>query len=357
MERIPPDELNQIVNEIAAGLGETEPFPIKQIKRIVLVCGIPFARELYEATMAIEAEGGMMLPDNSRRRTTGGIYYHLARTKLSDEQRKLIFPPPKRNKDKNQGKIVSKPLISWVGRIALIQSLLSEQGEIRSMKVTLVGRPGRIAKRPEVVVTTMSYAIKGANLPKGIPTPPDTPTLYTIYMSPKQWAKIEKAIADPSDNLLVEGLCTFDPQTNSMAVFASLVRSEHLDLEAKQNAAKKPASPANAPAEKALAAEVATPSSDLPTPKVVSSTPPKKSRIAAMTAEPVAAPVVPVNPDLPPDAARKMSELQASAVLFRQKVATIQGKPAGQQFGLEMTQKLLKNVEDEIAALEKKHAK
>ena len=74
-----------------------------------------------------------------------------------------------------------------------------------------------------------------------------------------------------------------------------------------------------------------------------------------MQPEQVVAAVAPLNPNLPPDVARKLNELRSSASLFRQKVATIQGKPVGQQFGLEMTQKLLKNVEDEIAALEKKH--
>ena len=39
-----------------------------------------------------------------------------------------------------------------------------------------------------------------------------------------------------------------------------------------------------------------------------------------------------------------------------QKLAVIEAKPAGQQFGLEMTQKLLKNVEEEISTLEAQYA-
>jgi hypothetical protein len=85
----------------------------------------------------------------------------------------------------------------------------------------------------------------------------------------------------------------------------------------------------------------------------------KKSRIAeALAALPAqsVAPAVQTPSGFPPDAAQKLNELYASASLYRQKMATLQAKPAGQQFGLEMTQKLLKNVEDEIAALEKKYA-
>jgi hypothetical protein len=65
--------------------------------------------------------------------------------------------------------------------------------------------------------------------------------------------------------------------------------------------------------------------------------------------------VAPDLPNAPHDVTQKLTELYASASLFRQKIATIQSKPPGQQFGLEMTQKLLKNVEDEIAAIEKKY--
>jgi uncharacterized coiled-coil DUF342 family protein len=48
-----------------------------------------------------------------------------------------------------------------------------------------------------------------------------------------------------------------------------------------------------------------------------------------------------------------LNELRAAADLYRQKIAKLETQPADERFGLEMTQKLLRNVEVEIASLEK----
>jgi hypothetical protein len=47
-----------------------------------------------------------------------------------------------------------------------------------------------------------------------------------------------------------------------------------------------------------------------------------------------------------------LRDLNAAADLYREKIASIETQPAGQQFGLEMTQKLLREVEDKISTLE-----
>ena len=353
---IPQEEVDALVKELAGLLGETEKGPIKQIKRIIRYCGLDFARTMYQETADIEAKGGLFLVKQERRRTPGGVFFYLIREKVSEELRDAIFPPFKSYQKANKRPAVGIPLFKWKDRIALIESLKVDQGEIKSMKVILSGRPGSIEKRSEVVVTTMSYIATVPNLPRGIPTPPETPTLYTIYMAPKQWEKIEGSMADPADILMIDGVCAFDPDTNGMAVFATTVRSELSEIKAKEAAAaEKPPKPVKA----------AKPESDKTDGKAKVAAPAqspqgqgkavKKSRIADMQPEPVVVAAAPFDPNLPPDVARKLNELRSSASLFRQKVATIQGKPPGQQFGLEMTQKLLKNVEDEIAALEKKH--
>jgi len=360
----PSAEVKEYANELAVLLNETETVPMKQIRRVVHICGIDFAREIYKATAEIEDQGGMMLTDNSRRRTRGGVFFYLVRTRVDEKQRQIIFPTYKSAKAvaaKHKAPL-GVPLLKWDERIAIIQSLQSEQGEIKSMKVILTGRPGSVEKRPEVVVTTMSYVADAENLPRGIPIPPPNPTLYAVYMSPKQWERVEASIADPADTLTIDGVCAFDPETNGMAVFALAVRSEFVEakmreeqkaLAAKEKAAKAAASPKAPNDGTAPAAKPAKPAAP-PQPQAKSSG--KKSRIADLQPAPIAAaPAVQLNPNLPPDVARKLTELYASASLFRQKVATIQAKPAGQQFGLEMTQKLLKNVEDEIAAIEKKY--
>ncbi len=279
--------------EIANKLGERRNGVIRLIRRIVSQCGEDFAREMYAATAEIEANGGMMLPDNSRRRTQGGIFFKLVRAKLDNNTRNKVFYGIAD---------VGVPLMSWTDRIAIVQALQTEQGVIESMRISLRGRPGRIEKRPEVIITTMSYLPVVDNLPRGIPKPPSTPTTFAVYVAPKQWEKVETAITDPD--------------TQSMAVFATEVLTEQLlaKTRAAQSKADKPVKA-------------------------------KKPPVAEL-----------VNPNLPPDVAHKLSELQASATLFRQKVTSILSKPAGQQAGLEMTQKLLKNVETEIATLEQKYA-
>ena len=352
-----PPEIHELIKELATLLEETDPVPIKQIRRIVLICGADFAREMYKATEEVEAQGGMMLRDNSRRRTRGGVFFHLVRNKVDAEKRQIIFPGANRGKSANQSIPLGVPLLTWEDRIALIQSLQSGQGEVKSMKIIMSGRPGAVEKRAEVIVTTMSFIASAPNLPRGIPTPPTTPTMYAVYMAPKQWEKVEKSIADPADNLLIDGICAFDPDTNSMAVFALTVRSELMEAKAKEEKKPPPKPPkppkAAAPAAEGKAAAAPKKAGAASGQQQGKST--IRSRIADLEPEPVVAAPVPINPNLPPEVGRKLSELYTSASLFRQKVATIQGNPAGQQFGLEMTQKLLKNVEDEIAALEKKY--
>jgi hypothetical protein len=361
--QIPREEVEALVKELAGLLGETTTGPIKQIKRIIQYCGTDFARNLYKETEEIEAQGGMMVAKLERRRTKGGVFFHLTRQKISDELHSVIFPQYKNNKrGNNKRPPLGIPLFKWKKRIAIIESLKADQGEIKSMKVTLSGRPGSIEKRPEVIITTMSYTVTVQNLPREIPRPPETPTLYTVYMSPKQWESIEESMADPADTLLIDGVCAFDPQTSSMAVFATTARSELSEAKAKAKtaaaaaAAKPPkpakeAKPAKSTSDKA-AVKAKSPAQSQPQGQSKDA---KKSRFVDTQPETIAVNDVPLNPNLPPDAARKLNELNASATLFRQKVDNLLAKPPGQQFGLEMTQKLLKNVEDEIAALKKKH--
>jgi hypothetical protein len=68
---------------------------------------------LVEAN-AIERNGGMMLPDQSRRRTPGGVFFALARKRLSPEDRDAIFPktlPAKKDgeKDKEEEPRAARP--------------------------------------------------------------------------------------------------------------------------------------------------------------------------------------------------------------------------------------------------------
>ena len=178
----------------------------------------------------------------------------------------------------------------------------------------------------DVVVTTMTHTGRYASLPRGVPPLPEQPTLYTVYIAARQWRRIEQALqADPTDELLVEGAAAFDPQIGGITVHATSATT-------RLTAARKHAA--------AQAETAATESAPEPAPR----------RAARSQAEPA-----PSIAGAPADVNQKLQELHAAARMYRQKIAALQAKPPNQRFGLEMTQKLLKNTEQELQALLRKH--
>jgi hypothetical protein len=96
----------ELVDTIAETLGETQPVPCAQIRRIVKTLGPERAQAFVDQAMLVEAAGGMMLPDGSRRRTPGGTFFFLVREGVSEEERLAIFPP-RRPKPKQKGSATS----------------------------------------------------------------------------------------------------------------------------------------------------------------------------------------------------------------------------------------------------------
>jgi hypothetical protein len=86
------DTGGKVAKEIAAALGETGPFPVKQIKRIVQTVGEERALQFLTQAQAIQERGGQMLPDGSRKHTPGGVFFRLVRESLPDEERQAIWP-------------------------------------------------------------------------------------------------------------------------------------------------------------------------------------------------------------------------------------------------------------------------
>jgi len=83
------------VSSIAKALGETDEVPLTQITGVVGALGEETSLKLLEETKAIEAKGGMMLPDGSRRRSPGGVFFFLSRQQLSVDDKHRIFRGPK----------------------------------------------------------------------------------------------------------------------------------------------------------------------------------------------------------------------------------------------------------------------
>jgi len=204
---------------LADGLGETEPGPRAQVWRVVRVLGIERAQALYHRTVEGEAAGGMMLPDGSRRRTPGGVFFKLARKVATKQERRRIFPfQPKQGAPSPQ---------SAAPGIALIVDIPNTTGEARTVKITLVGRPGRIVAKQGYVITGMT-ARAVPSLPKGMPTPPATPTTYTVYISAKQWAKVAQPLGNPDDILIVEGTPVYHPTLEGIAVYVTNATTKQL---------------------------------------------------------------------------------------------------------------------------------
>lgn len=332
-----------LAKEIAKKLGERNQNPVRQIKDIVLHLGTDAARSLLTETLETEAQGGMMTNNGARRRTPGGVYFHLAKGRMTPEQRRMVFPykhERKKTTDAQQAAVFeTRPAFVWDARREIVESLLAEQGVLSTVKITLIGRPGKLDLRKEVVVTVMQHEQRTPTLPRGVPAPPETPTSYTVYISSKQWAKVEDAIRNEQDSLIIEGTCAYDNEIGMMAVYAMNVTTKL--TEARKRQAQK----------EATDGETATPTAAPASRKA----PATNQREPAPIPVPPPAPVYPVPEAATPEDAQKLRELHASAALFRQKIATLESKPEGQRFGLEMTRKLLKNVETDIAVIERKY--
>ncbi|MBA3533855.1 MAG: hypothetical protein H0T73_18205 [Ardenticatenales bacterium] len=98
------------------------------------------------------------------------------------------------------------------------------------MKVTLIGRPGKVSHQGPFVMTTMRGPVKAASLPKGLPEmPPASKLLYVVYIADKQWQKVKEASQSPDDVLIVEGHLTYDEELKKMSVFATNVTTKGLE--------------------------------------------------------------------------------------------------------------------------------
>jgi hypothetical protein len=231
------------------------------IRKVVELIGPPRAYAFMEQTLTIEAEGGMTITDGSRRRTPGGVFLHLVRTNVSDEERHAIWPRFTRTQRRQQdrareaerlGMTVEEyiahraanpeptqpahsatpkvpkadPGIPWADRAALVHQASTERGLIQTVKMTLIGRPGKIVQQGQTIVTTMRTTGKAPALPKGVPTPPEIPMTYIVYMPAKQWNKVAEFLQDPEDVLIIEGFPTFDPELKKMTLLAMKVMSK-----------------------------------------------------------------------------------------------------------------------------------
>lgn len=224
------EETKSIAADVARQLSEEDPVAIEQIERIVQQLGVESVQAFLQEALGIEAQGGMMLPDGSRRRTPGGVFFYLVKGRVPGRIRGLIWPHLKKKPKQKKQKI--EPL-AWEECVKLIPEAVQNPGEATTVKITLIGRPGRIVEKGNVVLTTMQSA-KPPTLPKGLPEPPGEPTTYLVFIARKQWQRVADSMQDPKDKLILEGYPTFDKRLGALTVFVTFVTTKNLQATQRQ---------------------------------------------------------------------------------------------------------------------------
>jgi hypothetical protein len=324
-----------VAKEIAKALGEKQRKPVGQIAEIVQFCGVGFTQAILKETLDIEASGGMKTINGERRRTPGGVFFYLARGKMEEDIRNQIFPNWYTALQNVRTREAQFPEFMWNDRREILDNALAARGEATDVKVTITGRPGEIERRQYLVVTAMESMIPDDTVfPKGVPQPPMEPVTYVTYISSKQWEKVAEAIENPHDQLIVEGMCAYDPETDGMAVFATHVTTSRLQTKVKKEARR----------DDAGKREKTRPNGAVK---------PEKRKNGRSFDMPSAPPEFDV--DIPKgmtaEDAEKLMKLEKAAASFRQKINEIESKPPGQRVGLEMRQNLLKKTEQDIDTL------
>lgn len=351
-------DIKALAKVIAAELEETDKKPRRQIKQVIERGGLEFAARLLDETKRIEEEGGMTVDNGDRRRTLGGIFFYLARRDLPEDDRDAIFHAWRVARKKRDDRESNYPPLEWDERGSIVQALREAGvGEISDVKISLTGRLGEIERREYLIISTMEHQIVTASLPKGVPEPPTEPMQYVIYISAKQWERVEKLRADDDEDdgiIFVEGHCAFDKEIDQYSIYTTFVTTRrHLKRDRKERQEKQQGraqsdnkrnqgknNKQNGKSDTRANTKKAQSSRTLP-PPVEASEPP------------------PIEFDAPEGVSdkdfQKLEELHRAAATFRQKVELLETKPANQQFGLEMTRKLLKNTERQIEMIEKQY--
>lgn len=85
---------------IADELGETKPFPRKQIKRIIWALGVRQSLDLVKRAKEIHAGEGLLIASGKRKRTLGGVWFTLAYTEGKPKEGRTLTRPEWRRKRK-----------------------------------------------------------------------------------------------------------------------------------------------------------------------------------------------------------------------------------------------------------------
>jgi len=127
--------------------------------------------------------------DGCQRHTFGGVCFALAKqriaAKLGRKATLAIFPPRRPDTGATHALVIPQEGdFVWSDRLGIASELAPQQGEARTVKVTLIGCPGNLVTRGASVMTSVRSG-KAPALPKGVPEPPRQSTLYVVYIASK----------------------------------------------------------------------------------------------------------------------------------------------------------------------------
>lgn len=206
------------------------------IQQIIEAIGPEQTQAHLSATLEIEAKDGMLTSDGSRRRSPGGVFFLLARKAMPGSLRRKLWPigrtkrapgqttAPSHIKDKPTPAPV--PALTWEEAKQLIIQVIQTVGEARNVKITIIGRPGRVVEQTTCVVAAMKGK-EPPSLPKGLPTPPANSAItWAVFIATKQWAKVKDSLqGNQEDQLIIEGYPLIDPKSQPSVVLATSVKS------------------------------------------------------------------------------------------------------------------------------------
>jgi hypothetical protein len=198
------DELT--VEKLAEVLREPK---VPLLRQVLRTLGPDRTAAILTDTLTCEANGGMLTKDGTRRRTPGGVFFQLVKERVNPREHRHLFPhlAPHPSQGQPQRQPHPPPVLTWDEASSLMQTLATEPpGEARTMKLTLIGRPGKVETRGQAVVFRMQGKPPGP-LPRGLPpVPTHAPLTWNVMVALRQWNRVrDNLAANQDDQLIIEG--------------------------------------------------------------------------------------------------------------------------------------------------------
>ena len=183
--------------------------PLHLLTQVLRILGQDRCAAILTDTLTCEANDGMLTKDGTRRRTPGGVFFQLVRERATPQERRRLFPhlAPQRGQGRPQRQPQTPTTLTWDEVQGITQTLAAHPtGEARTMKLTLIGRPGKVETRGQAVVFRMQGK-PPASLPRGLPPVPSTPGMtWNVMVALRQWNRVKDSLAsNQEDQLIIEG--------------------------------------------------------------------------------------------------------------------------------------------------------